>query len=138
MAIVGGEFIADPLAVGGRAAPDVDGHIEERAAPAAHEFRLRMGGRLEMQAADGAGRVAERMVILHENSVYSGLFHHLGAVGFGKEAARVAETAGDQAQDARQGGGFDLHRAGPLGRVLDSGADHRGKDARLQAGGVRG
>lgn len=53
------------LTVGGRAAADVDSHVEHGTAHAAHEFGLGERGQLEMQTAHHPARRA-RLVVLHE------------------------------------------------------------------------
>ena len=55
VAELGAELDRHMLAVGGRAAADVDGDVEDGAVQHADELGLGMGRPLEMQAAQGAG-----------------------------------------------------------------------------------
>ena len=55
----------DVLPVGGRAAADVDGHVEDGSPDAPHELALREGRPLEVQAAHDAV-LRHALVVLHE------------------------------------------------------------------------
>jgi hypothetical protein len=111
-AIVGfRQLDAGHLAEGRRAAADVHGDVEHRAARHAHQLALRLA-QLVMQpaqhAAGGAG-----MVVLHELGADAGrLGQHALVVALEEEAARVAEDLRFEDQRVVDLGLDDLH--GPL------------------------
>ena len=111
-AVLEAQLLADPLAPGRAALADVDRHVEQRAAPAAHQLVLGMGRRLEMQPADRAGHARERMVVLHEIEIEAPFRHPRPVPAFAEEAAVVAEPARAEHQHVWNGGLVDIeHRA---------------------------
>ena len=64
--VVGGQLDRLPLTVGRRRGPQVDDHVEQRAARAPDDLGLGVRGALEVHAAQGAALVIERQVALGE------------------------------------------------------------------------
>ena len=91
--VLGRKFHGNVPAIGRRAFPQIDGHIEHPAFKHTHELGLRVFSLLEMQAAHGA-EAGLGLVVLDEVVMQaSGLELRL-AVAFEKIAARVFENAG--------------------------------------------
>ncbi len=83
------EDVALPLAVGGRAAAQVDGDVVDRPARAADELALARLG-LEVHAAEGAALGRARVVLLDEVLVDPELAPAVGPEALDQEAALVA------------------------------------------------
>ena len=100
---------------------DVDGHVENTAADAAHELGLCVWRTLEVQAAhDAAAR--HRLVVLHEVDLPSDrLVEGLLVVALEEIASRILEDAGFYYEDALKGGLYHLHDSMILLRI----AGHR-------------
>ena len=92
------ELVSLPLAVGGRAAAQVDGDVEDPPARAAHQLRLARLG-LEVQAAQRPLRGA-RVVLLDELDLDPELGPAVAPEGLDHEAARVAVDVGLEQDDA--------------------------------------
>ena len=105
--VFGGEDGAGPLAEGGGAAAQVDGHVEHFAGNHAHEFALGVFG-LVVQAAQNA-LAGFGVVFLHEGAWGDVFAKPVVAEGFHKEAALVAVDLGLEEFDIRKGSGKDIH-----------------------------
>ena len=102
-----GQLDGLPLAVGGRAAADVDDDVDDRPAGAADQLGLARVG-LEVHAPhDPAARPG--VVVLHPVVGDTVVGEDARAVGLGEEAARVAVDRGLDQQRAVQVGRCDLH-----------------------------
>ena len=109
------EFDGDVLSVGRGALADVNGHVEDTAADAAHELGLGVGGSLEMESAHHAA-ARHRLVVLHEVDLPSDcLVEGLLVVALEEVAARILEDAGLYYEDAIKGGFYHLHGSMFLG-----------------------
>ena len=115
IAAFGGKFDGRVAAVARGGAAQVDARVENAAGQHADELRLGKRRNLEMQAAHRAGRVRERLVVLHELMGNAGGCEVAPHVGLGEIAARIAEAwRADQFDfGKRQGANAQLHRAGP-------------------------
>ncbi len=103
---------------------ELDGDVEETAAPAADELRLRMGRSLEVEAAHGAGARRDGMVVLHEIERDAVAGQRGAGPRLLEVAARVAVARGHEPLDAGQWGVVDLHGVslaseGALERALE-------------------
>lgn len=85
-AIVGSQFGAVPLQVGGRIRAQIHDRIPQRTADAAHDLDLGSGRQLVMHAAQGAGLCIERVVDLHELIDQAGLLPPISTMGLGRMA----------------------------------------------------
>ena len=105
--VLGGEHLAQPAPAGRRAAPQVDGHVEDLAADHPHQLPLRLR-QLVVEAAQHAAR-REAVVVLHEaERPAQGRLQLALVVALEEEAPGVAEDLRLDHHDAGQGG-----RAGP-------------------------
>ena len=94
---------------------EVDGHVEDASADAAHELGLGVGGALEMESAHHAA-ARHRLVVLHEVNLASDcLVEGLLVVALEEVAARILEDAGLYYEDAIKGGFYHLHGSMFLG-----------------------
>src|SRR5205807_1643455 len=80
---------AVPLGKSRRRAADVNGHVEQRAARAAHELSLRVRLLVVQAAQDAVARA--RMIVLNERRRQSGARKRLGVKRLHEEAAVVGE-----------------------------------------------
>ncbi|CAI9415719.1 hypothetical protein ANOBCDAF_03540 [Pleomorphomonas sp. T1.2MG-36] len=95
LTVVGGEFHLHMLAVGRRAPPDVDGHIQDRTDEAADELALRPRVQLEVQAAHRADLGRHRLVVLNEMNRTNGRREQVLAKRLDKITTRIAVTTGN-------------------------------------------
>ena len=63
-AVVGTQFLGNPLAEGGRATADVHRHVQHRALCDPHQLALRVRRQLVVPAAQHAGRLARQVLVL--------------------------------------------------------------------------
>ena len=105
--VFGGEDGAGPLAEGGGAAAQVDGHVEHFAGNHAHEFALGVFGLVVQAAQDGLAGFG--VVFLHEGTRGDVFAKPVVAEGFHKEATFVAVDLGLEEFDVGDGGGEDVH-----------------------------
>ena len=110
-----GKLDGDVPAICRGALADVDGHVEDASADAAHELGLCVWRTLEVQAAhDAAAR--HRLVVLDEvDFVAYGLVEGLLVVALEEIAARILEDAGLYYEDALKGCLYHLHGSMFLG-----------------------
>ena len=109
------ELHALPLAVGRRPDAQVDRHVEDRAAAAAHELGGAVADRVMQAAHHAAG--GSRVVVLHEVLGDAELLgQDVGAERLGEEAPLVAEDLRLDQDWARQAGRDALHGASSVGR----------------------
>lgn len=99
----------DPAAEGRAALADIDGHVEQPPAPAAHQLGLPVRGRLEMQAAHRGRLARQGMIVLHEIVVEAVVRHHPPVPAFAEKAARVTEAARDKHHQPINSRLFDTH-----------------------------
>ena len=88
---------------------DIHRDIKDPPAHHPHQFHLRMGRFLEMQAAHGAHRPGQRVVILHEDIMNTGTGQRAGVIGLREKPACVAELARCQQLEVGNGEGRDVH-----------------------------
>ena len=84
------QFDRDPAAVTGRTGTDIDGNVEQRAGHAPDKFALRERLALKVKTAHRPDLGAQRFILLDEVHLADCLGQQIGAIGFGKIAARVA------------------------------------------------
>ena len=109
------EFDGDMPAICRGTLADVDGHVEDTAADAAHELGLGVGGALEMESAHHSV-CGHRLVVLHEVYLVSDcLVEGLLVVALEEIAARILEDAGLYYEDALKGCLYHLHGSMFLG-----------------------
>ncbi len=89
-----GKLRRGPGPAGRRSGPRVDDDVPDPAAHAAHELGLGVRRPLEVQAAQGAGGLGPRVVVLTEDHVQPHRGEPRRVVGFGEPAALVDEAAG--------------------------------------------
>ena len=87
--VVLAELEAFPLPVGRRPTPEIDQHINDGAAPAAHELRA-TGTYVEMHPPDRPV-ARSRMIVLHHLLGDAKISQLVGPIGLGEEAAVVTE-----------------------------------------------
>ena len=109
------EFDGDVPAICRGTLADVDGHVENASADAAHELGLGIWGSLEMESAHHAA-ARHRLVVLHKVNLASDcLVEGLLVVALEEIAARILEDAGLYYEDALKGGLYHLHGSMFLG-----------------------
>ncbi len=106
--VLGRKLDRDMLAKSWRSAADVHSDVEDAATHHPHQFVLGERRRLEMQSTQGADFSRQRMIVLHEIIVETGLEERLAGVDFRKEAAIVAVLAWGDNFHIGYGGGFNL------------------------------
>ena len=109
LAVLEAQFDPEPLAIAGRAASDVDGHVKERPPPAAHQLGLRARRALEMQAPQRAHLRGQGMVVLYEIRGDAMGAKFFPAPGFGEKPAKVAKAYRRDHQQARKSSTIYFH-----------------------------
>ena len=103
------EFDGDVPAICRGTLAEVDCHVEDASADAAHKLGLGVGGPLEMESAHHTA-ARHRLVVLHEVNLASDcLVEGLLVVALEEIAARIIEDAGLYYEDALKGGLYHLH-----------------------------
>ena len=92
LAVLETQLDPEPLAIGGRALANINRHIEQCAAPAAHQLVLRMGRGLKMEPANCARRHRQRMVVLHKRNGDPAFLQRAGAIALREKPPMIAET----------------------------------------------
>ena len=93
---------AEPLPIGRRSLANINRNVKKRAAPTAYQLVLRMRRSLKMQAANGALRHRQRMVVLHELGGNPMFRQRARAVAFREEPTVIAEAGRGDYEDNRQ------------------------------------
>lgn len=104
MPVLGRQFRADPLAIGGRALAHIDRDVEDAPADAAHQLVLSPVRRLKMQAAQREGGCGVGMIVLHEGAIDAEPGEGGHRMDLGEPATAVTEAPGTDELDGGCGG----------------------------------
>jgi hypothetical protein len=102
MAVGGAERFPNPLAEGGRMAPEIDGDVKDLSAQTANKLPLRLLD-LVMETAHHVF-VGEGLIVLNERSQNTDLRQDPFIVAFEKGTSTIFEHPGDKELDIRNGG----------------------------------